>query len=235
MCCAQGSVRGDVEEDVQVTVAGAKGGAALHAAVGGVRQTGTTTSGARCWSISSSTYMDLLHVTSCGGQFRRVPTCSHRAWRVFPIEVGLAKDAKLLCSVSSSGQKRATVAYSTSIRFFFSVNICLVATAWKITNSFILRCLLLRVGWLDDCSLVECQGHVLMLGETGRSQTGLQRMSLFSLGALALRLWKRYRWVRDGSFAHRSFRPSWRWFPHESGWYQCRSFMQGHVRPGGGR
>ena len=61
---------------------------------------------------------------------------------------------------------------------------------------------LVRVGWLDDCSQDECQGHVPMLGETGRSQAALQRMSLVSLRALALRVWRRYRWLQNGRFAH---------------------------------
>ena len=67
-------------------------------------------------------------------------------------------------------------------------------------------------------------GHVPVLDETRRSQTGLQGVSLDSLG----RAWRRFGWIRNGRFTHCSFRPSWRWFPQDGG--RCRCVQMFHAR-----
>ena len=62
------------------------------------------------------------------------------------------------------------------------------------------RLQLVRVVRNDECSQDGCQDHVPVLDETGQCQTGLQGVSLVFLGDVALRVWRRFGWIRTGRF-----------------------------------
>ena len=52
-------------------------------------------------------------------------------------------------------------------------------------HRWVSRLQLVRAGWLDECSQDDCQGHVPVLDETGRSQTGF-KMCRWSPSGLSL-------------------------------------------------